>query len=110
MYLEFKKPFQIAFVKYAFVSCVILHHDFIQSIVKSMRGLAKFSAVVHPGFPRWGRQPMILGQKLIVWQDFCQKLHENERNWTEGEMRIPTAPTADPASWEQSTLSTVAPV
>ena len=23
------------------------------------------------------------GVKNIIWQDFCQKLHENERNWTE---------------------------
>ena len=24
-----------------------------------------------------------LGQNLSIWQDFCRKLHENERNWTE---------------------------
>ena len=27
-----------------------------------------------PGFPRRGRQPMSLGQKPIIWQDFCRKL------------------------------------
>ena len=33
-------------------------------------------------FPdRWG-QPLNLGHRLIMWQDFCRKLHENERNWT----------------------------
>ena len=29
-----------------------------------------------------GRQPLSLGQKPITGQDFCRKLHENERNWT----------------------------
>ena len=29
-----------------------------------------------------GHQPLSLGQKPIILQDFCQKLHENERNWT----------------------------
>ena len=28
-------------------------------------------------------QPLNLGQKPIICQDFCRKLHENERNWTE---------------------------
>ena len=45
-------------------------------------------SVVDPGFPRWrwgGRcEPLSLGRKPIILQDFCQKLHENERNWTEG--------------------------
>ena len=27
-----------------------------------------------PGFPRRRRQPMSLGQKPIIWQDFCRKL------------------------------------
>ena len=30
-----------------------------------------------------GRQPLSLGQKPIIWQDFCWKLHGNERNWAE---------------------------
>ena len=34
--------------------------------------------VVHPGFPRQG-----WGPKLIIWQGFCEKLHENVRNWAE---------------------------
>ena len=40
------------------------------------------SSVTDPGFPRRGRQLLNLGQKSIIWQDFCRKLHENERNWT----------------------------
>ena len=38
--------------------------------------------VADPEFPR--HQPLILGQKPIIWQDFCRKLHENERNRTGG--------------------------
>ena len=30
-----------------------------------------------------GRQPLNLGQKLIIRQDFCRKLHEHEINCTE---------------------------
>ena len=40
-------------------------------------------AVADPGFPRWGGQPLSLDRKPIIWQNFCRKLHENERNWTE---------------------------
>ena len=29
-------------------------------------------------------QPLILGQKPIIWQGYCLKLHENERSWTGG--------------------------
>ena len=29
-----------------------------------------------------GVQSLSMGQKPIIWQDFCRKLHENERNWT----------------------------
>ena len=29
-----------------------------------------------------GVQPMSMGQKSITRQDFCRKMHENERNWT----------------------------
>ena len=39
-----------------------------------------------------GRQPLSLGQKPIIWQDFCRKLHENERNWTARRAFIPSAP------------------
>ena len=31
-----------------------------------------------------GRQPLNLDQKPTICKDFCQKLHENERNWTKG--------------------------
>ena len=36
-------------------------------------------------FPDWGvgRQPLGLGWKPIIWQTFYQKLHKNERHWTE---------------------------
>ena len=33
--------------------------------------------------PDGGRHPLSLGGKTIIWQDFCRKLHENERNWTQ---------------------------
>ena len=36
----------------------------------------------------WGRQPLSLGWKPIIWQDFCRNLHANERYWTGG---IPSA-------------------
>ena len=29
-------------------------------------------------------QQFNLGQKPIIWQDVCRKLHENNRNWTGG--------------------------
>ena len=29
------------------------------------------------------RQSLRFEEKPIIWQDFCWKLHENERNWTE---------------------------
>ena len=31
----------------------------------------------------WGCQPPTLKQKPVIWQDFCSKMHENERSWTE---------------------------
>ena len=34
------------------------------------------------------RQPLILKQKRIIWQDLFRKLRENERNWTEGRFSI----------------------
>ena len=43
-------------------------------------------AVADPGFPQMegeGHQLLSLGHKPNIWQDFCQELHENERNWTE---------------------------
>ena len=46
--------------------------------------------VADTGFPRWGANPRE-GRQLIMWQDFCLKLHGNERNWTGG-VRIPSIP------------------
>ena len=40
-------------------------------------------SVTDPGFSRRRRQRPSLGQKSIIWQDFCRKPHENEINWTE---------------------------
>ena len=40
--------------------------------------------VADPESPRRGRQLLDLWEKNIIWQDFSRKLHENERNWTEG--------------------------
>ena len=31
--------------------------------------------VTDPGFLRWGHQPLSLGQKPVIWQDFWRKLH-----------------------------------
>ena len=39
-------------------------------------------AVADPGFPKRGRQPQG-GRQPIIWPNFSQKLHENERNRTE---------------------------
>ena len=47
-------------------------------------------------FPDGGRQPLSLGQKHIIWQDFCHKLHENERNWTGEGGGGPWRPISDP--------------
>ena len=43
-------------------------------------------AVADPGFPQMegeGHQLLSLGHKPNIWQDFCQELHEIERNCTE---------------------------
>ena len=42
--------------------------------------------------PGAGRQPLRLGQKPIIWQDFIKKTAWNERNWTEREGRSSLAP------------------
>ena len=48
----------------------------------------KLYPVVHPGFLRQG-----WGPKPIIWQGFCEKLHENVRNWAErGMARVPSDP------------------
>ena len=42
--------------------------------------------VADPGFSR-GRQPLglVLKPQTIIWQNFCSKMHGNERNCTERE-------------------------
>ena len=56
--------------------------------------------VVHHGGSKMSQtvgQPLSLGWKPIIWQVFCQKLHENERNWTRwGRRRGSLATTLDP--------------
>ena len=47
-------------------------------------------SVADPGFPREVHQPQ-MGYQPIIWQIFRQKLHENERTWTEVG-GIPSAP------------------
>ena len=43
-----------------------------------------------------GANPLSLWEKLIIWQAFCRKLHENE-NWTKGKERaFLTPPPPDP--------------
>ena len=46
-------------------------------------------SVADPGFSKVGRLPIIL-------QNFCRKLHENERIWTEEGERAFLAPLLDP--------------
>ena len=54
-----------------------------------------------------GGGPLGLEQKPIIWQDFCQKLHEgndyvvfdeSERNWTERGC-VPSAPMDPPVNY-----------
>ena len=45
--------------------------------------------VVDPGFPGRGVQHMNFERKPIIWQDFSQELHENERNFTAGVSLVP---------------------
>ena len=52
-----------------------------------------------PGFPRRGE-----GGSLLFGKFFCQKIHENEKNWTGG-ARVPSALTSlDPPLIEYSVL------
>ena len=48
-----------------------------------------------------GCQPRNLEQRPIIWQDFCQKMHENESNW----MRAPLDP---PMSQNEAKIKNVA--
>ena len=49
---------------------------------------SKEKAVADPGFRRRGAPTPEFGVKPTIWQDFCRKLHGNERNWTERERQI----------------------
>ena len=46
-------------------------------------------------FPGGGTLASGFGPKTIIWQDFCWKLHENERNWPRRGVRVSSA-TMDP--------------
>ena len=41
-------------------------------------------------FP-WGANPRGTAHQPIIWQNFCWRLHENERIWTERGSRVPGA-------------------
>ena len=43
-------------------------------------------------FPEGGEPIPEFGAESIIWQDFCQKLHGNERNGTERGACIPGVP------------------
>ena len=47
-----------------------------------------FNSVADPGFPRWeiGCNPLCFVRKPVILQDFCQKLHENEKIWPRGNL------------------------
>ena len=46
-------------------------------------------------FPDRGANPRG-GHQSIIWQNNCQKLHENERNWTGGTSVNSISPPLDP--------------
>ena len=52
--------------------------------------------------PQTGAPTAEFGAKSIVWQDFCRKLHENERNWIG--MHVPKAPLPRPHWIRQNPL------
>ena len=47
--------------------------------------------MAEPGFPRRTATPQFGPKTYYLTIFFCQKLHENERNWTKGG-RVPDAP------------------
>ena len=50
-----------------------------------MDGLWEIDGVADPRFPRRGPQALILGANTYyLARFFPEKLHENERNWTDG--------------------------
>ena len=40
--------------------------------------------VADPGFRRWGVPTSKVGRYPIIWPNFYEKLHRNERIWTRG--------------------------
>ena len=56
-----------------------------------------------------GGAPTLGGCQPIIWQFFCQKLHENERNWTE-KGRAYLAPTLDPPLARTKRLAYITPL
>ena len=50
----------------------------------SQNKIAQFSGRSRISQTRRGHQPLSLQQNAIILQDFCRKMHENERDWTEG--------------------------
>ena len=62
-----------------------------------MKPVKARNSVADPGFPRQGeggQSLSLLGQKPIIWRDFCRKMDENERNGTGGHASL--APHLDP--------------
>ena len=52
----------------------------VQNLLKNMH-----KTVADPGFPRRGASTPEFEANSIIWQDFCPKLHGNEKNGTEME-------------------------
>ena len=59
----------------------ILYLILISSILVNMESseVCKESPMGNSGFPSWGSTTPEFGAKPIISQDFCRKLHENER-------------------------------
>ena len=55
-------------------------------------------AVMDLGFPRWLGE----GINLLFWLFFSPKLHVNKQNWTEGQARVPDAPSLGSANDHRS--------
>ena len=57
-----------------------------------------------------GANPWDWGENLIIWQEFCQKLHENVRNWTRKEVFIHSAPVDPPMCTVQTVPNAWTPI
>ena len=53
----------------------------VQNLLKNIIYMHK--TVADPGFPRRGASTPEFEANSIIWQDFCPKLHGNEKNGTE---------------------------